>query len=333
MTGEKKRKICIAAALMAVIAAIVILAFLCWTQLPVFDRGKPVPFEIAPGGTARTVANQLNGQNVPISDTLFVLLVRLSGNSSGLRAGPYELKAGETPARLLEKITKGIFAMESLTIIEGWKFHQMRQAIAKHPGLNHETADLSERELLKRLGLSHHAGEGLFFPDTYLFKKGTPDILIYQLAHNAMMARLNAYWDDRDPGLPYKNPYEALIMASIVEKETAHPADRDMISGVFVNRLKAGMKLQTDPTVIYGMGKKYRGKIRRIDLRTDTPYNTYTRYGLPPTPIALPGREALEAAFYPAETDALYFVARGDGTSHFSRTLDEHNKAVDKYIR
>lgn len=155
----------------------------CHTGLSLLDtiagirQGKPVPFEIAPGGTARTVANQLNGQNVPISDTLFVLLVRLSGNSSGLRAGLYELKAGETPARLLEKITKGIFAMESLTIIEGWKFHQMRQAIAKHPGLNHETADLSERELLKRLGLSHHAGEGLFFPDTYLFKKGTPDIL------------------------------------------------------------------------------------------------------------------------------------------------------------
>ena len=148
-----------------------------------------------------------------------------------------------------------------------------------------------------------------------------------------MMMRLNALWEERDPALPYKTPYEALVMASIIEKETAHPGDRDMISGVFANRLKIGMKLQTDPTVIYGMGERYKGKIRKIDLRTDTPYNTYTRYGLPPTPIALPGGESLEAAFYPAETDALYFVARGDGTSHFSRSLDEHNRAVDKYIR
>ena len=333
MTNAVKRRICIAAFLMAAAAAIVMLVFLCWTQLPVFDSGKPVSFEIAPGGTARNIVNQLKKQNVSINDTLFVILVRVSGNSSGLHAGPYELKAGETPARLLEKITKGIFAMESLTIIEGWKFHQMRQAIARHPGLKHETTDLSDRALMKKLGLNHHASEGLFFPDTYLFRKGTSDIRIYRMAYDAMMTRLNAYWDDRDPGLPYKTPYEALIMASIVEKETGHPADRNMISGVFVNRLRIGMKLQTDPTVIYGMGNKYRGKIRRIDLRTDTPYNTYVRYGLPPTPIALPGKEALEAAFYPAKTDALYFVAKGDGTSHFSRNLDEHNKAVDKYIR
>lgn len=333
MTSEKKRKIYVAIALMAVIAAIVILAFLCWTQSAIFDKGRPVSFEIAPGETARSVGRQLRNQDVPINDTLFVLLVRVTGNSSSLRAGSYELRAGETPARLLEKITKGIFAMQSLTIIEGWKFQQMRQAIARHPGLKHETANLTECELLKKLGLNHHAGEGLFFPDTYLFKKGTSDIQIYRLAYNAMMARLDAYWNDRNPDLPYKKPYEALIMASIVEKETGHPADRDMISGVFVNRLKTGMKLQTDPTVIYGMGEKYRGKIRRIDLRTDTPYNTYTRYGLPPTPIALPGKEALEAAFYPAKTEALYFVARGDGTSHFSRNLDEHNKAVNKYIR
>ena len=156
---------------------------------------------------------------------------------------------------------------------------------------------------------------------------------VYRLAYEAMMSRLNALWENRDPALPYKNPYEALIMASIIEKETGHPDDRSKVSGVFINRLKIGMKLQTDPTVIYGMGKKYTGKIRRRDLQTDTPYNTYTRYGLPPTPIALPGNEALDAAFHPAETDALYFVARGDGSSHFSRNLDEHNKAVDKYIR
>lgn len=332
MTSTIKRKILFAASIAAAFIALVAFVFFCWTQLPVFEKGKPVLFEIAPRSTAKLVVAQLEKQNVPVNGTLFGILVRLSGNSANLLAGTYELKAGESPARLLHKITKGIFAMESLTIIEGWKFRQMRQAIAKHPGLAHETADMSEKELLKQLGIHHHSGEGLFFPDTYLFKKGTPDMQIYRLAHDAMMARLNFYWENRNLALPYKKPYDALIMASIVEKETGHPGDRTRISGVFVNRLKIGMKLQTDPTVIYGMGDRYKGKIRRIDLRTDTPYNTYTRYGLPPTPIALPGKDALDAAFHPAETEALYFVSRGDGTSHFSHNLDEHNKAVEKYI-
>ena len=333
MKQSAKRKILIAVAMAIAAVSLAVIALFCWAHMPVFGQGKPVDFEIAPGATVKSVTTQLAKQDVPLNETMFIMLVRLTGNSTALRAGPYELKAGETPARLLEKITKGIFAMESLTIIEGWNFRQMRQAVARHPALKHETAGLSERELLKKLGIDHRAGEGLFFPDTYLFRRGAEDMQIYRQAHEAMMMRLNALWEERDPALPYKTPYEALVMASIIEKETAHPGDRDMISGVFANRLKIGMKLQTDPTVIYGMGERYKGKIRKIDLRTDTPYNTYTRYGLPPTPIALPGGESLEAAFYPAETDALYFVARGDGTSHFSRSLDEHNRAVDKYIR
>lgn len=333
MMRPTKKHVLVAAAIMAAIAVILVSSFVFWMHAPVFSRGKPVPFEIAAGGTAKNVIRQLDEQDVPINGALFSLLVRLSGNSASLRSGPYELRAGESPARLLQKITRGIFALESLTIIEGWNFRQMRQAMAKHPALKHETAELPDRELLKQLGLHRHAGEGLFYPDTYLFRKGTPDMQVYRLAYEAMMSRLNALWENRDPALPYKNPYEALIMASIIEKETGHPDDRSKVSGVFINRLKIGMKLQTDPTVIYGMGKKYTGKIRRRDLQTDTPYNTYTRYGLPPTPIALPGNEALDAAFHPAETDALYFVARGDGSSHFSRNLDEHNKAVDKYIR
>ncbi len=319
-------------ATVSIVVIVAVLAFFCWMQFPIFSQGKPVPFEITQCNTVKNVAKQLVDQGVPINDTLFILMTRLFGGSSSLRAGAYELEAGETPSRLLQKMTKGIYAMESLTVIEGWKFGQMRQAIAKHPGLKHETMDLSDEELLKKLEIDFPSGEGLFFPDTYLFKKGTPDMDIYQQAYRVMMDKLSTYWENRDPELPYKEPYDVLIMASIVEKETGHPDDRDMISGVFVNRLRIGMKLQADPTVIYGMGNKYKGKIRTIDLRTDTPYNTYTRYGLPPTPIALPGREALKATFYPAKTNAFYFVARGDGTSHFSCTLDEHNKAVNKYI-
>lgn len=332
MASAIKRKILLVVSLVAAFIAIVILAFFCWTQLPVFNKGRPVFFEIAPRTTAARIVIELEKQDVPINSTLFSILVRVTGNSTNLLAGDYELRAGETPAMLLHKITKGIFAMESLTVIEGWRFQQMRQAMAKHPWLKHETAYMSEKELMNKLGIHHTSGEGLFFPDTYLFKKGTPDMDVYRQAHKAMMARLDALWENRNPELPYKKPYDALIMASIVEKETGHPGDRTRVAGVFVKRLKIGMKLQTDPTVIYGMGDRYKGKIRRIDLRTDTPYNTYTRYGLPPTPIALPGKEALDAAFHPAETNALYFVSRGDGTSHFSHNLDEHNKAVEKYI-
>jgi UPF0755 protein len=207
----------------------------------------------------------------------------------------------------------------------------MRQTIAAAPNLAHDTADMSDQELLGKIAPQYKSPEGLFFPDTYLFAKGSSELAIFRHAHQAMMDRLSAAWDKRDPNLPYASPYEALIMASIVEKETGQKNERPMIAGVFVNRLKAGMLLQTDPAVIYGMGQKYEGKIHKKDLETDTPYNTYTRAGLPPTPIALPGVLSLQAALAPAKTEALYFVARRDGTSKFSDNLAEHNKAVNQF--
>jgi UPF0755 protein len=209
----------------------------------------------------------------------------------------------------------------------------MRQAVDAAPNLKHETAKLSDKELLAKVAPDFKAPEGLFFPDTYLFAKNSSDLQIYKQAHEMMIKHLKAAWEKRDPNLPYTDPYQALIMASLVEKETGQKSERSMIAGVFVNRLKTGMLLQTDPTVIYGMGEKYDGKIHKKDLETDTPYNTYTRAGLPPTPIALPGVASLAAALTPAKTEALYFVSRGDGTSHFSANLNEHNKAVNQYQR
>lgn len=333
MTRPFRRYLFFAVLLAVFLAVSAVSAFWGWANTPIFRQGEPMTFEIMPGHTARHVALELERNHIPVSPLLFGLLIRLSGQSAELRAGPYEIRAGDTPRDLLHKITRGVFVMESVTIVEGWTFAQMRQILARHPALRHDTADWPESRLLAALAIPFGKGEGLFYPDTYLFQRGTSDIQIYRLAHDAMMSRLNALWKNRPAALPYRTPYEALTMASIIEKETGHASDRKRVAGVFINRLKIGMKLQTDPTVIYGMGERYRGKIRRIDLQTDTPYNTYTRYGLPPTPIALPGQLALEAAFYPADTDALYFVARGDGTSHFSRDLNEHNEAVDKYIR
>jgi UPF0755 protein len=272
---------------------------------------------------------------VPVNGFLFGVLARVTGKASQIKAGSYELKPDTTPRRLLSQLVRGEFAQESLTIIEGWTFRQMRQAVDAAPNLRHESSKLSDKELLAKVApeAKYAAAEGLFFPDTYLFAKNSSDLQIYRQAHEMMMKRLKAAWEKREPNLPYTEPYQALIMASLVEKETGQKSERGMIAGVFVNRLKTGMLLQTDPTVIYGMGDKYDGKIRKKDLETDTPYNTYTRAGLPPTPIALPGVESLAAALSPAKTDALYFVSRGDGTSHFSVNLNEHNKAVNQYQR
>ena len=223
--------------------------------------------------------------------------------------------------------------MVSLTIIEGWTFKQMREAIAANQALKHDTADLSDSALMAQLSTHYLMPEGLFFPDTYLFPRGASDWQIYKSAHAMMLLHLNQVWAKRAPALPYKTPYEALTMASIIEKETGQKSERAMIAGVFINRLKTGMLLQTDPSVIYGMGNAYLGKIRKRDLASDSPYNTYIRAGLTPTPIALPGLQSLMAAMAPAPTQALYFVARGDGTSQFSANLAEHNRAVNHYQR
>ncbi|NVI82786.1 MULTISPECIES: endolytic transglycosylase MltG [unclassified Janthinobacterium] len=307
--------------------------FVYWAQQPITTDGEAIPFTIAPGSGAHAAGQQIADAGVPIVPILFNMLARIEGKTSKIKAGSYELKPGTTPQRLITQLARGEFAQEALTIIEGWTFKQMRLAMANHPGLKHDTVGLSDKELMAKISPEYVHPEGLFFPDTYLFAKGASEMQIFRQAHTAMIGRLSEAWDKRDPALPYKNPYEALIMASIVEKETGQKSERAMIAGVFVNRLKTGMLLQTDPTVIYGMGDNYQGKIRKRDLEADTPYNTYTRGGLPPTPIALAGAQSLTAALAPARTQALYFVARGDGTSQFSANLPDHNRAVNQYQR
>lgn len=307
--------------------------FTYWAKQPITTAQPSIDFAVAPGSSVGAAAQQIASAGVPVDPFLFALLARVTGKSSRIKAGSYELKPGTSPRGLLTQLVRGEFAEEAVTIIEGWTFHQMRQTLAAAPNLRHDTAELSDQALMAAVAPQFKAPEGLFFPDTYRFAKGASELSIYRQAHRAMMERLKAAWDARDPSLPYANPYEALIMASIVEKETGKKSERGMIAGVFVNRLKTGMLLQTDPTVIYGMGAKYEGKIRKKDLLTDTPYNTYVRAGLPPTPISLPGVQSLNAALAPARTDALYFVSRGDGTSQFSGNLTDHNRAVNQYQR
>ena len=307
--------------------------FAWWAKQPIINQEAVIPFTVLPGSGVGVASQQIAAAGVPVNPFLFSLLARVTQKASRIKAGSYELKPGTSPRRLIEQLVRGEFAQESLTIIEGWTFKQMRLAIAGNKGLKHDTADLSDKALMAMIASDYKAPEGLFFPDTYLFAKGTSDLNIYKQAHSMLLSHLNAAWAKRDPSLPYANPYQALVMASIVEKETGQKSERAMIAGVFVNRLKLGMLLQTDPTVIYGMGEKYDGKIRKKDLETDTPYNTYTRAGLPPTPIALPGVQSLEAALGPAKTEALYFVSRGDGTSKFSGNLTDHNRAVNQFQR
>jgi UPF0755 protein len=305
-----------------------------WSHVPIIGTdSQPIEFEVKAGSGVRGSTQQIAAAGVPVNPTLLALLARLTGKSSRLKAGNYELKPGTTPLALINQLVRGEFAQESLAIIEGWTFKQMRQAIAAHPALKHDTTNLSDKELLEKITTEYTRPEGLFAPDTYLFAKGVSDLQIYKQAHALMLKRLNDEWARRNPDVPYKNPYEALIMASIVEKETGQKAERDLVAAVFVNRLKKGMLLQTDPTVIYGMGDKYQGNIRKRDLETDTPYNTYTRAGLPPTPISLPGTASLAAALNPAKSDALYFVSRGNGTSEFNNNLNDHIRAVNKYQR
>jgi UPF0755 protein len=235
--------------------------------------------------------------------------------------------------QLLDKLLKGKVTQGELILIEGWSFRQWRVKLDGHPDLRHELRGLSEAQIAERMGLATTSLEGRLYPDTYHFDKQSTDIELLARASRAMQRKLDLEWAQRAAGLPYRTPDEALIMASIVEKETGREADRNLVAAVFVNRLRKGMLLQTDPTVIYGLGEAFDGNLRRRDLHTDTPYNTYTRHGLPPTPIAMPGQASLRAALHPAQSDVLYFVARGDGSSQFSQTLEEHNNAVNRYQR
>lgn len=296
-------------------------------------KSSPVAFELRAGSSLRSVATQLAKAGVIQRPELFEALARLLGESAKLKAGNYEFSNPLTPLGLLRRMTRGDVTLVAVTFVEGSTFRQIRKTLQEHPKVRVETSTLTETELLQKLGIEQPTGEGWFFPDTYHFSEGSSDLAILRRAHRLMLRYLNQEWERRAPGLPLKSPMEALILASIVEKETGKPEERGMVAAVFINRLRLGMLLQTDPTVIYGMGESFNGNIRKNDLTTDTPYNTYTRSGLPPTPIAMPGLEALHATLNPAPSDALYFVSRGDGTSKFSRTLTEHERAVTQYQR
>jgi UPF0755 protein len=305
-----------------------------WIALrPLGLSASPLDFQVQPGSSTRSAARQMADAGIDLNPWVFEALARLTRSTAALKAGSYEVEQGITLWDLLQKLTRGDVSQSEMALIEGWNFRLLREKLNAHPDLRHDSQGLTDRDILQRIGAAEAHPEGLFFPDTYLFSKQSSDLDLLARAYRSMKKRLNAEWESRDPNLPLQHPYQALILASIVEKETGKAADRPYIAAVFVNRLRQGMLLQTDPTVIYGIGARFDGNLRKNDLLTDTPYNTYTRPGLPPTPIAMPGQAALQAALHPARSQALYFVARGDGSSHFSTSLDEHNQAVNKYQR
>lgn len=299
------------------------------TPLPM-DK-QPLEFEIPAGTGFRGAAARMEQAGLHVGRVQFELLARALGRAQDVKAGSYELAAAPTPLELLDKLTRGDVSQAEVRLIEGWTFRQFRAALDSNAFLRHDSQGLTDQELLQKLGASEPHPEGLFFPDTYIFSKGSSDLRVLRRAYHAMQRHLDEQWQQRDTAAPYKTPYEALIMASIVEKETGRAQERDLIAGTLTNRLRIGMLLQVDPTVIYGLGQSFDGNLKKIHLQTDGPYNTYTRAGLPPTPIAAPGLASLRAALRPAKTEALYYVSRGDGSSHFSRSLEEHNRAVRKY--
>lgn len=308
-------------------------ACLWWLNHSLRPQGPALELSIDPGTSVRGVAQLVADAGVPVSPTLLYAWFRLSGESRRIRAGNYELSPGLTPRSLLDKLVRGEESLRTVTLVEGWTFRQFRSVLSKAEHLKPDTQGLDEVLIMQKLGRPGVAAEGRFFPDTYTYSRGSSDLAVLLRALHAMDRKLAQAWEQRSPDSPLKSPEQALVLASIVEKETGRGSDRPQIAGVFSNRLRLGMLLQTDPTVIYGMGEAFDGNLRRRDLQTDTPWNTYTRAGLPPTPIAMPGQAALLAAVKPAETRALYFVARGDGSSHFSSSLEEHNRAVNKFQR
>ena len=317
---------------LAFLSGIGFCGWLAWFAIsPLPLASSPLDFGVRPGATLRAASQQMAEGGLGFAPWQFTLLGRALGRASDIKAGSYEVGQGITPLQLLDKLTRGDVTQAEIVFVEGKTFRQLRAALDGHPDVRHDTAGLTDNDILARIGAAEPHPEGLFFPDTYLFAKQSGDVDILRRAYRSMQSRLAVEWDKRDPSVPYATPYEALIMASIVEKETGQAADRPQVAAVFTNRLKKGMLLQTDPTVIYGMGERFDGNIRKHDLTTDTTYNTYTRAGLPPTPIAMPGLASVHAALHPPTSDLYYFVARGDGSSVFSRTLDEHNRAVAKY--
>lgn len=319
------------AAILVSAAAAGALFFYATSALPI--REAPVQFSITAGSSLRSAAHQMASEGVVHHPAAFVLMGRLLGHAGGIKAGSYEAQPGLTPYALLQKITRGDVTLMAITFAEGSTFRQWRRILDEHPKLKHQTTQWQDAQILGALSISEPSPEGLFFPDTYHVSEGTSDLVVLRRAHKLMQRHLADHWEKRNTDLPLTTPYEALILASIVEKETGRVEDRPLVAAVFVNRLRKGMMLQADPTVIYGLGDGFDGNLRKRDLIADTPFNTYTRVGLPPTPIAMPGLASLVAALNPPDSDVLYFVSRGDGSSHFSSTLPEHDRAVTKYQR
>ena len=317
---------------LAILALIGAAGYAAWyVSTPLALASVPVEVEIPRGASLRGVMDALESAGIRVRRFEFETLARALRKERAIKAGSYEIAEPATPTELLEKLTRGDVTQAEVRLIEGWTFGQFRAALDASPDLRHDTAGLEDTQILARLQAPEPHPEGLFFPDTYLFGKGSSDLAVLRRAYLAMQRHLKREWDAKMPELPYQTPYEALIMASIIEKETGKPEERDLIGGVLVNRLRIGMRLQVDPTIIYGLGTSFDGNLKRTHLTEDGPYNTYTRAGLPPTPIAMPGLASLRSAVRPAKTDALYYVSRGDGTSQFSRNLNEHNRAVSKY--
>jgi UPF0755 protein len=322
--------------LASLVILLLIVAVVAYGWIVAAPLALPQPtyaFTVKPGATLRSVARELAASRVIPADWVLIGWARIRGRDRTIKAGNYELPAGTTLARLLDKLTQGDVTQTGFTIVEGWSVRDLRAALKKHPGIDPVVADLSDSDLMKKIGAAESAPEGLFFPDTYYFVNGATDASVLARAYRVMQQRLAAAWAARDSELPLATPYEALTLASIVEKETGRPADRPLVAGVFVNRLRQGMRLQTDPAVIYGMGEQFSGSLKRRDLDADHAFNTYTRDGLPPTPIALPSQASIDAVLHPPRTPFLYFVARGDGSSEFSTNLADHNRAVAKYAR
>ena len=305
--------------------------YLLFLATPIEAGQYPVKIQVKPGTNFGHLANDLAERQLITNKRYLTWYARSENLAQKIKAGRYAFHGAVTPEQLLAKIVAGDVEQFTLTVVEGWTFRQMISLLGKHPQIVHKLDGRSDDEIMTALNLSGQHPEGQFMPDTYHFPEATTDVQFLTRAWKAMQDYVQEQWENRSENLPLKTPYEAMVLASIVEKETGQADERPQIAGVFVRRLQKGMKLQTDPTVIYGMGENFDGNIRRKDLRTDTPYNTYTRYGLPPTPIALPGKAAIDAVLHPADGKSLYFVSKGDGSHQFSDTLEAHNRAVRKY--
>lgn len=320
------------------ISFFILLALIVWggwwwvMKRPIPMQTNTVDYIVKSGMGPRQIARNMAQAGIAVDEDSFALLARYTEADKQLQAGAYQAQQGDSMWSLLQRMVKGNMLQTKITFVEGWTFHQVMQKITEHPHIEQTLDQQSVHEIIEKLNLDKTHPEGLFHPDTYIFTPGTTDLQLLKRAYQAQLNLINQLWPKRAENLPLKDPYEALILASIVEKETGRAEDRKRIAGVFINRLNKGMLLQTDPTVIYGMGEKYQGRIRKIDLTTDNPWNTYTRPGLPPTPIALPSKASIDAVLHPETHSYYYFVARGDGSSEFSKSLNEHNRAVAKYI-